>query len=577
MLVIYKYSNRHFKTSYGLCVKLLQTRTLDECRALIERGFGAYLLQQKMTKKIEIEDSVVSDHRNILQKYTLPGARDYLKLIRRLEKEKKNYEYLVSKMLSSENELVQAIADYMPVGIGIQLRNGESGFFLGDVKWNQQKSITNGFGLISPTGEVSIVRKEHIRAFADTDDCLPNKVSQSLLELISLCTTWKDISIPDCSIPILRGSYPLNEVTNDPKMQSALQLIKNFDPCPSPPQTPGSIIKQKNILNEIEKEYLNHPITKSPGEEKKLIEALRYVASLKDPINFVGKSSKNELSNKSNGTMEVFAWKMFKNVYRILQKFEALNGVTATELGEMVSSLSSDNELWLAMVLKHPFMEQLSVSEFGAMINSVLTDGYKSSNAFFKHKPSDRMQELFSTLEPLQQELRIEQSLGDVDFPIHLCIDAAGLIESWANGTSWRELCKETSLDQGDICRMLRRSVEILRQIPNAYSVPPIIAQLAYEAADKMDRFPVADIDSSDVATTTDTTGRGFEFGEKKSDNIKFDENDDGSSLDRFLDESSSDILEAGFSNYEEFDDEGVEELFDSKTDIDLEEILGFD
>ena len=41
----------HFKTSYGLTVKLLETRTLEECRALIERGFGAYLLQKKVAKK----------------------------------------------------------------------------------------------------------------------------------------------------------------------------------------------------------------------------------------------------------------------------------------------------------------------------------------------------------------------------------------------------------------------------------------------------------------------------------------------------------------------------------------------
>ena len=30
---------------------------------------------------------------------------------------------------------------------------------------------------------------------------------------------------------------------------------------------------------------------------------------------------------------------------------------------------------------------------------------------------------------------------------------------------SWRELCRDTSLDQGDVCRMLRRTVEVLRQV----------------------------------------------------------------------------------------------------------------
>ena len=43
-------------------------------------------------------------------------------------------------------------------------------------------------------------------------------------------------------------------------------------------------------------------------------------------------------------------------------------------------------------------------------------------------------------------------------------------------------------------------TVEVLRQIPYAYGIPPKIAELAYEAADKMDRFPVADF--ADASTS---------------------------------------------------------------------------
>ena len=43
-------------------------------------------------------------------------------------------------------------------------------------------------------------------------------------------------------------------------------------------------------------------------------------------------------------------------------------------------------------------------------------------------------------------------------------------------------------------------TVEVLRQIPYAYGIPPKIAELAYEAADKMDRFPVADFASASTS-----------------------------------------------------------------------------
>lgn len=95
---------------------------------------------------------------------------------------------------------------------------------------------------------------------------------------------------------------------------------------------------------------------------------------------------------------------------------------------------------------------------------------------------------------PLYRKLQQAQddAVG-LDFPINLNIEAAGMVVSWMNGTSWRDLCRETSLDQGDIYRIIRRTVEFLRQIPTAYGVPAGIALKAEAAARKMDRFPIAD------------------------------------------------------------------------------------
>jgi len=133
----------------------LETKTIEECRALIERGFGSYLLQKRVQKKERSEKVEIEMYRQILQKYTLKGARDFLKIARRLEKERRNEEFLVQKMVETDNELVLAIADYMPLGIGLQLRGAENGnaddwtgFFLGDVKWGVANAH-NGFGVMT--------------------------------------------------------------------------------------------------------------------------------------------------------------------------------------------------------------------------------------------------------------------------------------------------------------------------------------------------------------------------------------------------------------------------------------------
>lgn len=171
----------HFKTSYSLTVTLLETKSIDECRALIERGFGAYLLQQrKSTLKAKTEGvDTIEAYKQVLLKYSLKMSREYLKIIRRLEKEKKNEEFLIQKMVETDSELVQAIADYMPLGIGMQLYNKESGFFLGDVKWGTNNR-NSGYGVLTVEGNLYIVLKEHIKAFSETDASISSKCAQVL-------------------------------------------------------------------------------------------------------------------------------------------------------------------------------------------------------------------------------------------------------------------------------------------------------------------------------------------------------------------------------------------------------------
>ena len=96
---------------------------------------------------------------------------------------------------------------------------------------------------------------------------------------------------------------------------------------------------------------------------------------------------------------------------------------------------------------------------------SVVTDGFKSSNAFFKCKPSENVEKAYEDLEKMSWDVKLAQSEVGIDYPVHLSREAGGMVESWVNGVTWRELCKDTSLDQGDICRMLRRTVEILKQV----------------------------------------------------------------------------------------------------------------
>lgn len=359
----------HFKTSYGLIVKLLDTRTLEACKELIQRGFGAYLLSRKIQRKSSSDEkSSIESYRSVLQKYTLKVSRDYLKTARRLEKERKSGDFLEEKLSESGADLVQAIADYMPLGIGLHLRDGTTGYFLGDVRWGDgsKGSKFSGFGVItksSDENQLLIVRKEHIKLFAEPTECfLPVSQAQPLVDLLMSTPQWDELPMEGCSGPVLQASPSLNKQAlaaasaTQVAVLEAIRTVRLSQPFPESP-LPGSITRHRQIVSELEEELQQSEIHRA-GDGQLVLEALRYAAGLRDPMGFINGPAKDGGKESTSG--EVFAWRMFCAALKVLQQFRALDGLRSTDLGQVVSSLSADNELWLALVVMHPSVQELA-------------------------------------------------------------------------------------------------------------------------------------------------------------------------------------------------------------------------
>lgn len=511
----------HFKTSYSLTVKLLKTKSVEECRQLIERGFGAYLLQQRMLKKVAAsENSDVEDYREVLQRYSLKKAREYLKLERRLEKEKRNGQFLEQKLEETANDLVNAIADYMPMGIGLRLKTGEQGYFLGDIRWGVTERY-NGFGVVTQDGKLLVVAKQHIAHFAEPDSCLAVRQAQVLLDILGAANAWDEQPVEGCKKDILVAEpSPLQQepYLSSDQVREVLAMVRDSDSFAAPEQ-PGSLIRHAEAVEALEVELRETEVVQN-GEQELVLDALRYAAALRDPVAFVNNDGGQGGSDPSKNT--VFAWRMFQAVMKVLQHFEALEGeegTTASVLGDFVGSLSADNELWLALVLSHEGITPLSPGELASVVCACVLDSFKAQNAYFRRGPSERVSALLADLEPMMFDLKMVQAEHGVEYPINLAGEAAGLTETWAEGSiSWRDLCQDTSLDQGDVCRILRRTVEALRQLPQALGVSAELADKAVAAANAMDRFPVADlVDPSEQkdgsAAVQDNSGAGFGLG----------------------------------------------------------------
>ena len=70
----------------------------------------------------------------------------------------------------------------------------------------------------------------------------------------------------------------------------------------------------------------------------------------------------------------------------------------------------------------------------------------------------------------------------------------AGVIEAWAAGSSWADIMKDSSLDDGDIARLLSRTVDVLRHALFCDGLLINTRIAARKAMRAMNRNPIADL-----------------------------------------------------------------------------------
>jgi len=66
--------------------------------------------------------------------------------------------------------------------------------------------------------------------------------------------------------------------------------------------------------------------------------------------------------------------------------------------------------------------------------------------------------------------------------------------QAWASGVSWQDIMAGCNLDDGDMARLLARTVDMLKQISHNDALLPYLRDPARAAFQAMNRKPIADM-----------------------------------------------------------------------------------
>ncbi|QDZ38478.1 DEAD/DEAH box helicase [Euhalothece natronophila Z-M001] len=454
-----------FTPTYGMVLNLLQRQTIQEAKSLLQRSFAQYLANQKLIPEQKAIAQLTQDIARIDVEIA-PIPREYFhqyeKLQAHLKEERRILKYLER----------QAQRDRAPA-LNAALAEIRSG----DLLYLKGKYVT----VATPMPAVLVDRQ-------------PSPGQSSLLICLAEDNRWyvateRDVSaigetlVSQAKISDLQPPRDLelkpgkrrrgNEITGEIAEKLKARTPPNLD-------SPEVEAQQAKIAN-LQQQLKDHPLQQW-GQPKQLLKTYNRRRQCVEEL------QKHQANTRENQSQH---WQEFLNICEVLKTFQGLDNYhQPTPLGETAATIRGDNELWLALVLRSGYLDQLSPSHLAAAACALITETPRPDSETDFPPPLEVMNAL-NELRSLRRELFQVQRRYRVAIPLWLEPDLIGLVEQWVEGKEWYELCQGTNLDEGDLVRILRRTRDFLSQIPHVPYLTNSLKDSARTATQAMERFPV--------------------------------------------------------------------------------------
>ncbi|KAI3502430.1 hypothetical protein L1887_30499 [Cichorium endivia] len=524
-------------------------RTLEEARKLVEQSFGNYVgsnvmvaAQEELDRiqnEIQLLTSEISDEaidrksKNLLSKSAYKEMAD---LQEELRAEKRVRTELRRKMemerMSSLRPLLQNLENgqHLPF-LCLQYHDNAGvkhlvpAVYLGDVNSMNGSKLKNmvvendSFALkVITEGDVEINTKPSYYVALGSDntwylfterciktvyrtgfpnlplasgDALPREIMTSLLENGEM--QWQKLSQSELggiwcmegsldtwswslNVPVLSSLSEDNEVVQ--YSQAYYEAVESY----------------KNQRNKVS--HLKKKIARTEGfkEYKKIVDVAKFT---EEKIRRLKARSTRLLTRIQQ--IEPSGWKEFLQVSSVIHEIRALdiNTHMIFPLGETAAALRGENELWIAMVLRNKILLDLKPAQLAAVCGSIVSEGIKvrpSKNNSYIYEPSSTVLEVINFLDDQRRSLLQLQEKHDVQIPCCLDSQFSGMVEAWASGLTWREIMMDCAMDEGDLARLLRRTMDVLAQIPKLPDIDPQLQRNAIAASNVMDRPPISEL-----------------------------------------------------------------------------------
>ncbi len=458
-----------FNPNYGMVLNLLQNYDIDKSKQLVKRSFGSFVYTEESSqenKNLNLLDKELINLKSITNNISWEDFDFYEKLKGRLKEERRLLRILEKQASKKLLEEIIVALKYMEDGSLISIKTEQNQrrilpAIICKKLYDSKKlisllclTIDNVFVLIKPNSVINI--------FPDIDN-----IDISNLQQPEINPSWEKL-FGDSGSQIY--SDKIIEISSVYDLKSPQYDLAN------------EVLTQNQLISNLEKDISNLP-AHNFGDFRKLKKYRKKIIEIEKEI-----KKRNEfLDEKEN-----YNWKKFKDLTKILNHFGCLDNFDLTEIGKSVGSIRTENELWVGLVLLSGYLDDLEPPDLAAVIQSVCVD-IRRPGFWCNYKSSTRVKDVLNELEGIKKLISYQQNKYSIDVPIFLDMELPGIISEWAKGTQWREIIFNSSLDEGDIVRIIRRTIDVLSQIKYCTGLSKKLKLSAQKALKAINRFPVSE------------------------------------------------------------------------------------
>ncbi len=458
-----------FTPSYGMVLNLLQRYELDKAKQLIERSFGHYLASLDLVEEEDLLEQLKLKLVNLQQvvgDVSWDDFEDYEKRRGRLKEERRLLRILQQQAAETlANELTMAL-QFASIGTLVSLKAPQL------------------HGRITPA---VIVDKLEGPGQFPLLLCLTDQniwLLVSCQSVVSLHAELSCMEINNINKPELKrmGGLQHGDKQSGSLAIAITHIAKRHSMEIPQYDLAAEVLAQVERVKAFEKDLEQQSVHRW-GDRKKLKKHRRRMEELELEI----RERQQLFHHRANRH-----WETFLALIEVLRYFGCLENLVPTEIGRTVAALRGDNELWLGLALMSGHLDELEPPDLAAVFEAIALE-VNRPDLWSNYSAPPKGEEALNNLSGIRRELLRAQDRFKIDIPVWWELDLMGLVEAWARGTSWSELILNTSLDEGDVVRIMRRTVDLLSQVPYCEAISEKLRINARLALKRINRFPICE------------------------------------------------------------------------------------